>query len=68
MFAYPSCTGITLNIKNTLGATSFPLERDFGVLIPPYNWTEVVYENKDAKLNVLANKLYDPNDYIYPSP
>ncbi len=68
LFVYPSDTGISLNIKNTSGEETFILDPSMGILIPPYNWTEVIFEVQSAKLNVLASHLYDPNDYIYDSP
>jgi dTDP-4-dehydrorhamnose 3,5-epimerase-like enzyme len=64
LFAYASGAGITLNIKNTCGSKTFALDQSFGVLIPPYNWTEVLFEIKSAKLNILASHPYDANDYI----
>jgi len=39
-----------------------------GVLIPPYNWTQVHFKEKNSALYVLASQPYDPNDYIYSEP
>jgi len=67
-FVYASDSGITLNIKNTSGSNVFVLDSSIGLLIPPYNWTEIHFKEKKSKLNVLASHPYDPNDYIYESP
>ena len=68
LFVYPSSNGISLEIRNTRVQEIFILEPGMGILIPPYNWTKVIFETHIAKLNVLASHIYDPNDYIYPSP
>jgi len=67
-FVYASESGITLNIKNTSGSNVFVLDSSMGLLIPPYNWIEIHFQEKRSKLNVLASHPYDPNDYIYESP
>ena len=33
------------------------------ILIPPYNWL-TIYMGDESKLNVLADKVYDRNEYI----
>ena len=33
------------------------------ILIPPYNWL-TIYMGNESKLNVLADKVYDRNEYI----
>jgi hypothetical protein len=68
LFVYASGSGITLNIANTSGSNIFVLDSSMGVLIPPYNWTEVHFKEKNSKLNVLASQPYDPSDYIYETP
>jgi dTDP-4-dehydrorhamnose 3,5-epimerase-like enzyme len=68
LFAFASSAGVTLKTQNTYGSKEIPLDSNFGVLIPPYNWTEVIFETESAKLNVLASQQYDPSDYIYNLP
>lgn len=68
LFVYASSSGITLNISNTSGSNVFVLDSSMGVLIPPYNWTEIHFKEKGSRLNVLASHPYDPSDYIYESP
>lgn len=68
LFVYASGSGITLNISNTSGSNVFVLDSSMGVLIPPYNWTEIHFKEKGSRLNVLASHSYDPSDYIYESP
>ena len=68
LFAFASSSGITLKIKNTMGVKTFVMRPSIGVLIPPYNWIEVYFEDNNSKLNVLASKPYDADDYIYTSP
>ena len=36
-----------------------------GLLIPPMHWSEIVYNQKDTILLVLASHDYDPVDYIH---
>jgi dTDP-4-dehydrorhamnose 3,5-epimerase-like enzyme len=68
LFVYASGSGITLNISNTSGSNVFVLDSSMGVLIPPYNWTEIHFKEKGSRLNVLASHPYDLSDYIYESP
>lgn len=68
LFVFASGSGIDLNIKNTSGCDQFSLNRSMGVLIPPYNWTQVHFKEKNSMLYVLASQPYNPNDYIYSEP
>jgi UDP-2-acetamido-3-amino-2,3-dideoxy-glucuronate N-acetyltransferase len=68
LFMYSSGKDIQLKIENIMGHKTFYLEPELGILIPPYNWSEIIFSNSNSVLNVLASEPYNPDDYIYERP
>ena len=50
------------NTKNEKAIFTLSTKKSL-ILIPPYNWL-TIYMGNESKLNVLADKVYDRNEYI----
>ena len=63
-------TAGALKINYANNSTDETLNLVFGqaLLVPPWNWCEVIFESINSSFVVLASHLYDENDYITERP
>jgi hypothetical protein len=59
---------VSVKSKNINGIKNFALEANSMLVVPPYNWIEIVFEVPNSSLLVLASELYEELDYIYATP
>ena len=60
--------GFIINYNNSSNRASIKLAFGQSLLVPPWNWCEVIFESVNSSLVVLASHLYDEKDYITDRP
>jgi hypothetical protein len=44
------------------------VDQGSGLLVPPWNWISIKFENKGDLVVVICSDIYDKNDYIKSEP
>lgn len=53
-----------VTFRNTSGSQTFIVLEGFALMVPPWNWCSLHFENLQTSAVVLCSELYDPEDYI----
>jgi hypothetical protein len=65
---FASHGSLKLVIKNLSGTLQFDLKGEELLIVPPYNWCEIHFNEVDSVMGVFASHSYDPGDYLISEP
>ena len=65
---FPHIGACEIIVRNVNGTLHFKLNQDQILIVPPFNWCEILFENSDTIVNVLASHEFDSNDYLLTTP
>ena len=57
-----------VEIRNISSEDTFQISPGTGLVVPPWNWSKIVFGGADSILNVFASHSYDASDYIFDPP
>lgn len=67
-FLYSEAESFEVTYKNLDETETVRVGRGSGLIIPPWNWISVRFENKGDLVIVICSEVYDPNEYVKSEP
>lgn len=67
-FIFPLIGEISVKYINLNDARTLRIEKGAGIVIPPWNWCEVIFKDSNCHVVVICSDFYDRDDYIFIKP